>query len=113
MATTGEIAGVEQWPTRERFTEARQALAAAYNALESLTSEYRALNNEYDPSDIAEESSPVPAESVAAVVEFVTETEFGVAGIEELHKEIVGWPGLLAHVRLEQGVTSSTERGTA
>lgn len=97
-----EHEGVEDWPTPDRFEEAKRALTAAYNALESLTHEYRVLNGKFDPRDIAAESAPVTAASIADVVEFVTGTELELEQIAREHREISGWPGLMAHVRLEQ-----------
>jgi len=98
------IPGVQAWPTREQFDEARRSLTAAYNALESLVVEFQALNGEYGPADIALESVPVTSETIAATVEFLTETEIELEEVARLHKEITEWPGRLANVRLDQRV---------
>jgi hypothetical protein len=103
MAST-TIGGVEQWPTTERFASVTRTLNDARNELERLEFDFRQLNNEYDPPAIAQESVPVTAEAIAAAVEFLMETEITVEDIAELHKTIAGWPGLMAHVRVEQNL---------
>jgi cell fate (sporulation/competence/biofilm development) regulator YlbF (YheA/YmcA/DUF963 family) len=102
MVTT--IGGVREWPTTERFAEATRALSQAHDVLEKLEYAFRQLNGEYDPSDIARESVPVTAETIAAGVEFVMETEITVQEIAELQHKIAEWPGLMAHVRAEQNL---------
>lgn len=104
MVSTTTVGGVEQWPTPERFASVTRALTEARNELERLEYDYRQLNNEYDPSDVAQESAPVTDDSIVAAVEFLMETEMTVANIAEFHQTITGWPGLMAHVKAEQKI---------
>jgi hypothetical protein len=67
------------------------------------------LNADYDPSDTAFASVPVPSDSIAAAVEFVTEVEVTVADIADMKEWIAAWPGIMAHVRLEQRHTASRQ----
>lgn len=106
--TVEQVGGVWQWPTPERLAHVRRTVVDAYNALEHLTHDYTALNNKFDPCDIAAESVPVTSDSIAAVVEFLMETECDVEAITKMHEEIARWPGIMAHTRMEQRVQAAT-----
>ena len=106
MSETATIPGIMEWPTRERFDEARRAVTDAFNAFERLQRDYRALNSNYDAVETAHESAPVTTATIAAVVEFLVEIEGSVIDLDRMHKEISEWPNVLAATRLEQGVTA-------
>jgi hypothetical protein len=83
---------ITEWPTMERLRPVLNSLADASEALERLTIEFRALNGEFDPEDVAAESVPVTAESIAALVWFADVLVDDAEQISKSMDAIQPWP---------------------